>query len=418
MKSKSTLFASLFAALCTFTLSSSTALAHADLGGQPMTAIYADLELLKTLNIPVLYSTEGIEIGYTVVSGATLQKISDAAHLKGRCGNFEALNEIPANLDSVKKTFTSFQKEHRKNLTYEMLARRTSEIETKPEIVEAINELKADEIRQTVTWLSNFPDRYNKATDPNKHINEFVDKLKVLAANTTYPVTIDLISHNSTKQKSVRMSIKGSTNPNEIIVLGGHLDSINQNDKRAKAPGADDNASGSASILEAARVLLTKAQPQRTIEFMWYAGEESGLLGSAEIAATYKKEARKVIAVLQLDMTSFAGNGPNRIASMTDFTSPWLRDYLKAMNIAYLDVEILEDKCGYGCSDHASWYKQGYPAIIPTEAKFDNMFHDLHTVRDVINDRTSFDHALIFSKIAVIMAMDLGNSTNQEVIIH
>lgn len=412
MKSKTTLFASLLT-----TLLSTTAFAHVNLNDQPMTAIYADLELLKTLNIPVLYSTEGIEIGYTVVSGATLQKISDAAHLRGRCGNFEALSEIPANLNSVKKTFTSFQKEQHKNLTYEMLARRTFIIETKPEIVEALNELKADEIRQTVTWLSNYPDRYNKAVDPNKHIEDFANKLRALSANAAYPVTIDLVSHNSTKQKSVRMSIKGSTNPNEIIVLGGHLDSINQSDKRAKAPGADDNASGSASILEAARVLLTKAQPQRTIEFMWYAGEESGLLGSAEIAATYKKEARKVIAVLQLDMTSFPGNGPNRIASMTDFTSPWLRDYLKAMNMAYLDIEILDDKCGYGCSDHASWHKNGYPALMPTEAKFDNMFHDLHTTRDVINDRTSFEHALIFSKIAVVMAMDLGNSTNQEPVI-
>lgn len=407
----------LFTSLVTAGFLSTTAWAHTNLNAQPMTAIYADLELLKTLNIPVLYSVPDIEVGYTVVSGPTLQKISDAAHLKGRCGNFEALNEIPNNLDSVKKTFASLQKEHRKNISYEMLARRTSEIETKPEIVEALSQLKADEIRQTVTWLSNYPDRYNKATDPNKHINDFAERLKALAATASYPVTVDLISHNSTKQKTVRMSIKGSTNPNEIIVLGGHLDSINQMDRKAKAPGADDNASGSASVLEAARVLLTKAQPQRTIEFMWYAGEESGLLGSAEVAQTYKRENRKVIAVLQLDMTSFAGNGPNRIASMTDFTSPWLRDYLKAINIAYLDVEILEDRCGYACSDHASWYKQGYPAIIPTEAKFDNMFHDLHTERDVINSQTSFDHALIFSKIAVIMAMDLGNSTNQEPVI-
>ena len=218
-------------------------------------------------------------------------------------------------------------------------------------------------------------------------------------------------------KQSIRMSIKGSLNPNEIIVLGGHLDSINQWGNKAKAPGADDNASGSASLLEAARILLTKAQPQRTIEFMWYAGEESGLLGSAEIAQSYKNENKKVIAVLQLDMTAFAGNGVNKIASMTDFTSPWLRDYLKSINVAYLDIEILDDKCGYGCSDHASWHKQGYPALMPTEAKFDNMFTDLHTTRDVISDVLSFEHSLLFSKIALVMAMDLGNSSQKEPVI-
>ncbi len=391
--------------------------AHSNLNEQPMTAIYGDLPLLKTLNIPVLYAVEDTGVGYTVVAGPTLQKISDAAHLKGRCGNFEALLEIPQNLDTVKKTFSLLQKVSQKHKNYEMLARKSFIIETKPEIVSALSELKSDEIKNTVAWLSAYPHRYNKATEPNKHVVDLAEKLKLMAASAAYPVTVDLIAHKSTPQKSIRMSIKGSLNPNEIIVLGGHLDSINQWGNKAKAPGADDNASGSASLLEAARILLTKAQPQRTIEFMWYAGEESGLLGSAEIAQSYKNENKKVIAVLQLDMTAFAGNGVNKIASMTDFTSPWLRDYLKSINVAYLDIEILDDKCGYGCSDHASWHKQGYPALMPTEAKFDNMFTDLHTTRDVISDVLSFEHSLLFSKIALVMAMDLGNSSQKEPVI-
>jgi leucyl aminopeptidase len=147
---------------------------------------------------------------------------------------------------------------------------------------------------------------------------------------------------------------------------------------------------------------------------MWYAGEESGLLGSAEIAESYKTAGRNVIGVLQLDMTMFPGDGEGKIASINDFTSAWLRDYVKAINTTYIGVEILDDKCGYGCSDHASWHRRGFPAVMPTEAKFNSMFKDLHTPRDVISPVMSFTHSLVFSKIALAMALDLGNSSASE----
>ena len=75
--------------------------------------------------------------------------------------------------------------------------------------------------------------------------------------------------------------------------------------------------------------------------------------------------------------------------------------------------KILDDKCGYGCSDHASWHRKGFPALMPSEAMFDDMFPDLHTSKDVINSMSSFRHSAVFSKIAVAFAMDLGNSTSR-----
>ena len=206
----------------------------------------------------------------------------------------------------------------------------------------------------------------------------------------------------------MKVQIQGSIRPNEIIVLGGHLDSINQ--RGGNAPGADDNASGSASLIEAFRVLINQPQTERTIEFFWYAGEESGLLGSAEIAKDYAVNKKNVVAVLQLDMTLFPGSGNRVISSMTDFTAGWLRAYLMSINTTYLNTTIIEDKCGYGCSDHASWFRQGYPTLMPFEAAFDNYNQNIHTARDVIDSKSSIDHAVVFSKIALIMALDLGNS--------
>ena len=99
---------------------------------------------------------------------------------------------------------------------------------------------------------------------------------------------------------------------------------------------------------------------------------------------------------------------------MTDFTSAWLRGYLVDLNDMYIKAKIINDKCGYGCSDHASWHKQGYPTIMPFEATFSGMNSNIHTARDVINPDSSFQHAAIFSKIALAIALDLGNSTLRE----
>jgi leucyl aminopeptidase len=69
-----------------------------------------------------------------------------------------------------------------------------------------------------------------------------------------------------------------------------------------------------------------------------------------------------------------------------------------------------EDKCGYGCSDHASWYRQGYPTVIPFEAGFATMNPNLHTENDTVNERIDFKHSAIFAKFALGLAMDLASS--------
>lgn len=373
-------------------------------------AVIADLEILKAAGIPVMYKDNELNVGYAQVSSFEQGLISHYAHEKGRCGNYEALDDKNASLSAIQSQILSLRAIQSRNIVPSVILPIT--LVEKPEVTLALNELNSANIRNTVEFLSSFQNRYNKDAEPNKHIQPFMDRLAEIAKNANYPITIDTISHRSTNQKSIRVRIEGSTRPDEIIVLGGHLDSISGwGGSGAKAPGADDNASGSASLTEAFRVITMQPQPQRTLEFYWYAGEESGLLGSAEIADTAKQQNKDIVAVLQLDMTLFPGDGVFKIASMTDFTSVWLRDYLMAANQTYLKATIQEDKCGYGCSDHASWFRRGYPTLFPTESKFKTSFKDIHTPRDVISPVLNFDHALLFSKIAAVMALELGNST-------
>ncbi|MBS1984211.1 MAG: M28 family peptidase [Bdellovibrionales bacterium] len=166
-------------------------------------------------------------------------------------------------------------------------------------------------------------------------------------------------------------------------------------------------------MFELVRVLTQSARPERSVEIFFYAGEESGLLGSGEIAEDYKNRNQDVVAVMQLDMTLFPGSGPTMVGLMRDYTSDWLNEYFIELNRIYVGAQTMNDTCGYGCSDHASWHSQGYPAVMPFEASFDGMNHNIHTDRDVIDSRSDFDHAAIYARLAVAFALDLGNSTQR-----
>ncbi|WP_413582807.1 M20/M25/M40 family metallo-hydrolase [Bdellovibrio sp. HCB288] len=381
--------------------------------------VLADLSDLKALDIPVLEKEESVGVGYAVITPEMQLKIQERAHKVGKCGGFEDLTTEPAfhslNIPSMLSSLAQIQA---KNDFYQRAPFAALSMEKNAEIESAVGEVSEQNLREWVTWLSSYPTRYNRGKTPNLHVDDMKRRLETLLAGSDIPYEISLIDHNTTPQKSVRVRLTGKTRPNEIIVLGGHLDSIVQGgwggSGGGAAPGADDNASGSANLLETLRIISKKAQPERTIEFMWYAGEESGLLGSAEIAKAYKAEKRDVVAVLQLDMTSYPGAGEFVMGNMTDFTSRWLHDYLRAVNEAYLHARIVDDQCGYGCSDHASWHRQGFPALMPFEAtmRADNPF--IHTVKDVINDKTNFKHSAMYSKLAVVFAMDLANSTARQ----
>lgn len=400
-------------AMMALLLAASSAVAHvAPLENFEAKPILADLNDLRALNIPVLAKDETVEVGYAIVTPLMQQRIQERAHSVGKCGGFEDLSyDRTLQAQGFDRMLTAMAKIKEKNDLYERAPFKALALIKSDKIEEALTEVKEENLRSYVQWLSSFPNRFNRDPQPNKHVVEMKQRLEAMLGNATIPYEVSEITHTSTKQNSLRVRLVGSERPNEIIVLGGHFDSINQSwGGGSQAPGADDNASGSANLIEALRILMTKEQPKRTVEFMWYAGEESGLLGSAEIAKQYKAEKKDVVAVLQLDMTLFPGAGEFVIGSMTDFTSAWLRDYLKAMNNTYLHARVVDDKCGYGCSDHASWNRQGYPALMPFEATFRGSNQNIHTVRDVITPESNFRHSAVYTKIALVMALDLGNS--------
>lgn len=139
-------------------------------------------------------------------------------------------------------------------------------------------------------------------------------------------------------QNSVIATIPGKSN--KTVVIGAHQDSINLFfPSFFAAPGADDDGSGTVTILEALRVLLQfeavlKGNASNTIEFHWYSAEEGGLLGSQAIFTAYAKEGRDVKAMLQQDMTGYVqktldAGEPESVGVITDYVNPALTDFIK-----------------------------------------------------------------------------------------
>lgn len=133
------------------------------------------------------------------------------------------------------------------------------------------------------------------------------------------------------------------------------------------APGADDNASGVALVLESARLLGRQRFPW-SIRFIAWSGEELGLLGSQAYADQAAARDDKILGVLNLDMIGF-NDLAQRLELVTNPGSRWLVDEMGAVAERYqigLDIDVLEDG-GARLSDHAPFWARGYDAVLAIE---------------------------------------------------
>lgn len=140
---------------------------------------------------------------------------------------------------------------------------------------------------------------------------------------------------------------QGAVRPEEIIVVGAHYDSV------PGSPGANDNASGVAVVLEAARVLAGSPTP-RTVQFVLFAAEELGLFGSLAFAGERRGG---VVAMINIDMvgwgsTLMVGNSPGRGETMVN----------AAVEVART-LGITVNRFRNTGSDHASFERAGIPAV-------------------------------------------------------
>lgn len=213
----------------------------------------------------------------------------------------------------------------------------------------------------------------------------------------------------------------GRVDPNRLILVMGHLDSISYplNNAGANAPGADDNGSGSASLLAMAEA-LRNVPLAFTVRFVWFTGEEQGYWGSRPYAQALAAQHANIVAAINLDMFGYDSNDDRvvEVHTGTGSNNRRLGEYLAAANQLYglnLTIEHKATSAAY-FSDHRSFWEQGYTSLLVIENFFDGSSEDprprdrnpaYHAVADRVN-LMDFPYVTAIARMGMAAALHLA----------
>lgn len=333
-------------------------------------------------------------------------------------------------------------------------------IRADPEITRIAREIDARNIERTIRKLVSFGTRntLSEQNDPNRGIGAARDWLfsefQKAAAQSNGRMTVEKQTFEQAKAARVPeptmltnivATLKGSQPESDkrMYVVSGHYDSMcsSPTDAKCDAPGANDDASGTAAVLEMARV-MAKRKFDATIVFMTVAGEEQGLLGATHYAEEAKKADFDIEGMFTNDIvgSSMGGNGvhdphtlrvfsegvaSNETASEAtqrrsvggenDSISRQLARFIKEVGeryVAKMKVALIYRRDRYGRGgDHIPFLERGYPAVRFTEPN-ENYNHQHQNVRIEngvrYGDLPDFDDFNFIADVARVNAVSLA----------
>lgn len=278
-----------------------------------------------------------------------------------------------------------------------------------------LNEINADSLHQTVVDLQNFGSRYALREGGNKQVAEYIKQRLENYGITTEIDSFHLEGYNWLvgNYSSWFYNVKGvltSQNPvdDSLVIIGAHLDAISLNEYyqlQNLAPGADDNASGVAVMVEIARVLhLHPAEFRRNIQFTGFDGEELGLFGGHHDAQMHLQNQSKIAVMLNNDMVSFQPDDDWRV------TLHWYDNALDILDKAvatcrqYTNIDPFvpsaAENTNSQASDSYAYATCGFKSVFAIEYTFSTSYHTEHDVADSNNyayhaDITKYNLAML-----------------------
>lgn len=204
--------------------------------------------------------------------------------------------------------------------------------------------------------------------------------------------------------KNLLGTLGGTQSPEQIVMLGAHYDNRPASDV---APGADDNASGTAAVLEAARIFSNYTFPY-TVVFALWDEEEQGLIGSRAYAAYAAANDLEILAYINVDMLGWDSNNDH----VADIHVRPVAQSIQLANKAILADSLYElglgihvVNPGITASDHASFWNEGYSAIAIAE-EYDNDFNPFwHSTADSLGQF----NLPFYEKVAKLAFATLGD---------
>jgi len=274
----------------------------------------------------------------------------------------------------------------------------TPDLDTKtidPRITAVLQHFNKDSIAANIRQLVNFDTRYEFA--PNrKEISEWIrQKFLSFGYTDAFLDSFKLVNpyppKDTTWQYNVISTLSGNSAPEEVYILCAHHDSYASPDPELYSPGADDNASGTASLMEFARVLKKQNfLPAATIRFLTIAGEE--LMGATQYsgANNYVDKAlsnhEDIRLVIDLDVIAY--NPPENNLIQIPFsegeTSEWTFNLVSSAISSYTDLETHAIPGGYS-GNTESFMIAGYAFSYFMEYNLNPYMHTIHDIIDSCN---------------------------------
>ena len=230
-----------------------------------------------------------------------------------------------------------------------------------PAAAELIDEVDAQRWFDDVVALASY-NRYTHGPEIDAARDWLVLQLESLPGLT---VATESFQVGGTTAWNVIATLRGSLHGEDLFIVGGHYDATSEAPQTA-APGAEDNASGCAGVLEMARI-FTAHPPPATILFICYSGEEQGLHGSTDHASELVDLGLddQVRAVLIMDMVGFTTDADLDCLLETSSANAALADaFAAAAELTELRIVISFNPFG---SDHVPYLDRGMPALLAIE---------------------------------------------------
>ncbi len=283
--------------------------------------------------------------------------------------------------------------------------------EENPIIREMMNQVNMDSLEATVQFLQDYGERKFNGT----HIAQARDwvEAKMLSYGLETEVQEFHVSSwmgSATCHNLIGIQ-RGVLYPDTYVVCGSHYDSYSYDET---CPGADDNASGTAAVLESARI-LTQYEFEYSIIYCAFSAEEVGLYGSEAYADRCASEGMEILGYFNNDMNGYLNPGdeihidciyPNSVEPIGAY-------YMNVGSVYFPEMQIQHVNLDYGDSDHTSFNNVGYMGIYP----FEDVNHEspyIHTSEDLIgNSVNSFEMSQRYTQMNIGCLTELANPTGE-----
>ena len=254
-------------------------------------------------------------------------------------------------------------------------------------IREMMDQVDQDSLMATVQHLQDYGSRFWNSTNAYAASDWIAGKMEALGLEVEQQdFNVNSWAGSGAAAPNVIGIQRGTLYPDTYVVCGSHFDSFTWNVLYGgtNAPGADDNATGVASVLESARI-MTQYEFEYSIIYCAYGCEELGLYGSAAYASRCQQEGMNIIGYFNNDMYGYLNPGdaihidliyPNSVAPIGDY-------YMNVSSIYFPEMQVRHVNFDEGDSDHTSFNSHGYMGIYPFE-DYQHYSPNIHTENDLI----------------------------------